>query len=326
MITFQRRFFQQWIFLSLAMWLVSSAAWAQTYPEKTITLVVPFAAGSGTDAVARQVAQKLSERLKQAVVVDNRAGANAQIGVEYAAKAAPDGYTLLLTTATSHSANPFLYKSLRYDPLKDFTPIARVGIMPFVMVVKPSLPVRNMAEFVAYAKQHPGKVSFASPNGTSLLASEALAKMAQLDLINVAYKSAPQAMTDLLAGHLDFYVVDFTLALPQIRAGKVRPLGLANNRNSQLLPDVPPLAQAIPGFDLHAWNGIFGPANIPKAVADRLSLEIQAVLADPDIQSKLNGIGFDILPTRSPDEFKNYVSEQLADWGRMIKVARIPPE
>ena len=171
------------------MWLASSAAWGQTYPEKTITLVVPFAAGSGTDAVARQVAQKLSERLKQAVVVDNRAGANAQIGVEYAAKAAPDGYTLLLTTATSDSANPFLYKSLRYDPLKDFTPIARVGIMPFVMVVKPSLPMRNMAEFVAYAKQHPGKVSFASPNGTSLLASEAFAKMAQLDLINVAYKN-----------------------------------------------------------------------------------------------------------------------------------------
>jgi tripartite-type tricarboxylate transporter receptor subunit TctC len=133
-------------------------------------------------------------------------------------------------------------------------------------------------------------------------------------------------MTDLLAGHLDFYVVDFTLALPQIRAGKVRPLGLANNRNSQLLPDVPPLAQAIPGFDLHAWNGIFGPAGMPKAVADRLSQEIQAVLADPDTQSKLNGIGFDILPTRSPDEFKSYVSDQLADWGRMIKIARIQPE
>lgn len=308
------------------MWLFCSAAWSQTYPEKTITLVVPFAAGSGTDAVARQIAQKLSERLKQAVVVENRAGANAQIGVEHAAKAAPDGYTLLLTTATSHSANPFFYKSLRYDPIKDFTPIARVGIMPFVMVVKPSLPVRNMAEFVAYAKQHPGKVSFASPNGTSLLASEALAKMVQLDLINVAYKSAPQAMNDLLAGHLDFYVVDFTLALPQIRAGKVRPLGLANNRNSQLLPEVPPLAQTIPGFDLHAWNGIFGPANMPRAVVDRLAQEIQSVLLDPDTQSKLNSIGFDILPTRSPDEFKSYVNEQLVDWGRMIKVARIQPE
>ncbi|CAN1524954.1 PBP2_Bug_TTT domain containing protein [Burkholderiaceae bacterium] len=312
--------------VSLTVWLAVTSVWAQSYPEKTITLVVPFAAGSGTDAVARQVAQKLSERLKQAVVVDNRAGANAQIGVEYAAKANPDGYTLLLTTATSHSANPYLYKSLRYDPLKDFTPVARLGIMPFVMVVKPSLPVRNMAEFVSYAKQNPGKLAFASPNGTSMLASEALAKMAQLDLINVAYKSAPQAMTDLMAGHLDFYVVDFTLALPQIRAGKVRPLGLANNRNSQLLPDVPPLAQTIPGFDLHAWNGIFGPANMPKAVAERLSQEIQAVMADPETQSKLSGIGFDIQPTRSPDEFKNYVTDQLADWGRMIKVARIQPE
>lgn len=326
MSTSQFRILKHWLAVFLTTWLACTCAWAQTYPEKTITLVVPFAAGSGTDAVARQIAQKLSERLKQAVVVDNRAGANAQIGVEYAAKAAPDGYTLLLTTATSHSANPFMYKSLRYDPLKDFTPVARLGIMPFVMVVKPSLPVRNMTEFVAYAKQHPGKVAFASPNGTSMLASEALGKMTQLDLINVSYKSAPQAMTDLLAGHLDFYVVDFTLALPQIRAGKVRPLGLANNRNSQLLPDVPPLAQTIPGFDMHAWNGIFGPANMPKAVAERLSLEIQAVLADPETQSKLNGIGFDILPTRSPEEFKSYVTDQLADWGRMIKVARIQAE
>lgn len=317
---------KQRLTVSLTAWLLCMPAWAQTYPEKPITLVVPFAAGSGTDAVARQMAQRLSERLKQAVVVDNRAGANAQIGVEYAAKATPDGYTLLLTTATSHSANPFMYKSLRYDPIKDFTPVARLGIMPFVMVVKPNLPVRNMAEFVAYAKQNPGKVSFASPNGTSLLASEALGKMAQLDLINVSYKSAPQAMTDLLAGHLDFYVVDFTLALPQIRAGKVRALGLANNRNSQLLPDVPPLAQTIPGFDLHAWNGIFGPANMPKAIADRLSQEIQAVLAEPELQSKLNGIGFDIMPSRTPEEFRNYVSEQMNDWGRMIKVARIQPE
>ena len=310
----------------LASAMSCSFSWAQNFPEKTITLVVPFAAGSGTDAVARQVAQKLSERLKQPVVVDNRAGANAQIGTEYAGKAAADGYTLLMTTATSHSANPFMYKSLRYDPIKDFTPIARVGIMPFVMVVKPSMPARNMTEFVAYAKQNPGKISFASPNGTSLLASEALGKMAQLDLINVSYKSAPQAMTDLLAGHIDFYVVDFSLALPQIRAGKVRALGLANNRNSQLLPDVPPLAQTIPGFNLHAWNGIFGPANMPKPIADKLAAKIQAVLADPETQAKLNGIGFDLLPSRSTDEFKAYVADQLQEWGQMIKLARIQPE
>ena len=311
-------------FLSTA--LICSLSQAQSFPEKPITLVVPFAAGSGTDAVARQVAQKLSLRLKQPIVVDNRAGANAQIGTEYVGKAAADGYTLLMTTATSHSANPFMYKSLRYDPIKDFTPIARVGIMPFVMVVKPSMPARNMTEFLAYAKQHPGKISFASPNGTSLVASEALGKMAQLDLINVLYKSAPQAMTDLLAGHIDFYVVDFSLALPQIRAGKVRALGLANNRNSHLLPEVPPLAQTIPGFNLHAWNGIFGPANMPKPVADKLALEIQAVLADPETQSKLNAIGFDLLPSRSTDEFKIYVADQLQEWGQMIKVARIQPE
>jgi len=306
--------------------LTCVTSWAQSYPEKPITLVVPFAAGSGTDAVARQIAQKLSERLKQSVVIDNRAGANAQIGVEYAAKATPDGYTLLMTTATSHSANPFMYKNLRYDPVKDFTPISRIGIMPFVMVVKPSMPARNMQEFISYAKQNPGKISFASPNGTSLLASEALGKMAQLDLINVSYKSAPQAITDLLAGHIDFYVADFTSTLPLIRSGKLRALGLANNRNSQLLPDVPPLSQTIPGFNLHAWNGIFGPANLPKHISDRLAQEIQTTLSDVETQSKLNGIGFDILPSRSPDEFRSYVVEQLSEWGQMIKLARIQPE
>jgi len=306
--------------------LTCVTSWAQIYPEKPITLVVPFAAGSGTDAVARQIAQKLSERLKQSVVIDNRAGANAQIGVEYAAKATPDGYTLLMTTATSHSANPFMYKNLRYDPVKDFTPISRIGIMPFVMVVKPSMPARNMQEFISYAKQNPGKISFASPNGTSLLASEALGKMAQLDLINVSYKSAPQAITDLLAGHIDFYVADFTSTLPLIRSGKLRALGLANNRNSQLLPDVPPLSQTIPGFNLHAWNGIFGPTNLPKHISDRLAQEIQTTLSDVETQSKLNGIGFDILPSRSPDEFRSYVVEQLSEWGQMIKFARIQPE
>jgi tripartite-type tricarboxylate transporter receptor subunit TctC len=273
---------------------------AQTYPERPITLVVPFAAGSGTDAVARVVAQKLSERLKQPVVVDNRAGANAQIGVEYAAKAAPDGYTLLMATATSHSVNPALYKSLRYDPIRDFTPIARTGILPFVVTVRPSLPVKNVRELIAYARANPGKVSFAASNSTSMLASEALSKMAGAEMINVTYKSAPQALTDMLAGHLDMYVVDFGVGLGAIRSGKLRPLAMTNAQRSPLLPDVPVLADTLPGFDLNPWNGIFGPAGLPKPIVDKLAAELQAVLADKDTHAKFAAVGFAVSPSKSP--------------------------
>ncbi len=311
---------------ALALLAAGAPALAQTYPDKPVTLVVPFAAGSGTDAVARIVAQKLGERLKQPVVIDNRAGANAQIGVEFAAKAKPDGYTLLMTTATSHSANPGLYKSLRYDPIRDFTPVARTGVLPFVLVVKPSLPVNNMKELIAYARANPGKVSYASPNSTSMLAAQAVGVMAGVDLINVAYKSAPQALTDLLAGHLDMYVIDFGVGLPSIRNGKLRPLGMTMATRSRLLPGVPPLADTLPGFDLSPWNGIFGPAHLPKPIADRLAAEIQAVLADKEVQDKFALLGFDVMPSKSPEEFGQYVSSQLAHWGKMIRQAGIQPE
>jgi tripartite-type tricarboxylate transporter receptor subunit TctC len=316
-------------FCALALLAAGASAHAQapsSYPDRPITLVVPFAAGSGTDAVARIVAQKLGERLRQPVVIDNRAGANAQIGVEFAAKAKPDGYTLLMATATSHSANPHLYKSLRYDPIKDFTPIARTGILPFVLAVKPSLPVTNVKELIAYAKANPGKVSFAAPNSTSMLASEALGKMAGVELINVAYKSAPQAITDLLAGHLDMYVVDFAVGMPSLKSGKIRPLGLTLAQRSRLLPDVPPLADTIPGFDLSPWNGIFGPANLPRPIAERIAKELQAVLADKETQEKFAVIGFDVLPSKSPEEFARYVSDQLAHWGKVVALTGVKPE
>jgi tripartite-type tricarboxylate transporter receptor subunit TctC len=303
-----------------------AGASAQTYPERPITLVVPFAAGSGTDAVARVVAQKLGERLKQPVVVDNRAGANAQIGVEYAAKAAPDGYTLLMATATSHSVNPALYRTLRYDPIRDFTPIGRTGILPFVVTVRPSLPVKNVRELIDYARANPGKVSFAASNSTSMLASEALSKMAGAEMINVTYKSAPQALTDMLAGHLDMYVVDFGVGLPSIRSGKLRPLAMTNAQRSPLLPDVPVLADTLPGFDLNPWNGIFGPAGLPRPIVDKLAAELQAVLADKDTHAKFAAVGFDVSPTRSPEEFRKYVADQLASYAQMAKIARVQPQ
>ena len=302
------------------------AAVAQTYPAKPITLIVPFAAGSGTDGVARIVAQKLSERLKQQVLVENKAGASAQIGAEYVAKAKPDGYTLFMTTNTSHSANPSLFKTLRYDPLKDFTPIVRTGELPFAVAVNPALPVKSLQELLDYAKANPGKISYATPNSTSLVASETIKAMAKVDIVGVQYKSSPQALTDLIGGQLEMYVVDLGSGLSTIKSGKVRTLAVTPARGSKILADVPPVAKTLPGFDLTSWNGILGPAGLPKPIVDRLNAETQAVLAEKEVQDKLANIGFEVWPSKSPEEFAKYVADQLAYWTKLIKQAGIQPE
>ena len=302
------------------------SAWADTYPSAPITLVVPFASGSGTDAVARAVGQKLSERLKQPVVVDNRAGANAQIAAGIVAKAKPDGYTLFMTTNTSHSANPWLVKNLKYDPIKDFTPIARVGELPFALAVHPGVPAKTMAELIAYAKANPGKISYATPNSTSLVASETLKDMAKVDIVGVPYKSSPQALTDLMGGQVQLYVVDLGSGMATLKTDRVRTLGFTAAKGSRLLPGVPPIAKALPGFDITSWNGIFAPAGTPAAVVNTLNTELQAVLADPAVHRQLEQIGFEVWPTKTPQEFSRYVSDQLALWGKLIQKAGIEPQ
>jgi tripartite-type tricarboxylate transporter receptor subunit TctC len=309
-----------------ALVLASAMASAQDYPSKPITLVVPFAAGSGTDSVARIVGQKLGERLKQQVLVENKAGASAQIGAEYVAKAKPDGYTLFMTTNTSHSANPSLFKTLRYDPIRDFTPIVRTGELPFAIAVSPKLPVSNMKELIAYAKANPGKISYATPNSTSLVASETIKVLAKVDLVGVQYKASPQALTDLVGGQLEMYVVDLGSGLSTLKSGKVKVLAVTPARGSKILPGVPPVADALPGFDLTSWNGIFGPAGLPKPIVDRLNAETLAVLAEKDVQEKLANVGFEVWPSKSPDEFAKYVADQLTRWTKMIKDAGIKAE
>ena len=306
--------------------LASTPAPAQDYPSAPITLVVPFAAGSGTDAVARTVAQKLSERLKQPVLVDNKPGASAQLGAQFVAKARPDGYTLFMTTNTSHSANPSLFKELRYDPIKDFTPVTRVGELPFALAVHPSVPARNMQELIAFARANPGKLSYATPNSTSLVAMESLKRIAGVEIVAVPYKSSPQAMTDLVAGVVQVYVVDFGSGMGMLKTDRIRTLGLTTAKESALLPGVPPIGRTVQGFDLTSWNGIFGPAGLPRPVVQRLNAEMQAVLADREVQDKLAGIGFQVWPTRTPEEFSQYVAEQLAHWTRLIQQAGIKPE
>lgn len=304
----------------------ATTALAQGYPTKPITLIIPFAAGSGTDNVGRIVSQGLSERLKQPVVIENKPGANGQIAAEIVKNAKPDGYTLFMTTNTSHSANPSLYKTLRYDPIKDFTPIVRTGELPFAVAVNNDLPVKTLQELIAYARANPGKISYGTPNSTSLVASETLRREAKLDIVGIPYKSSPQALTDLIAGQLQMYVVDFGSGMSMLKAGRVRPIAVTPARGSKIFPNLPPVASAVPGFDLTSWNGIFGPAGVPKDIVDRLSTEVQAVLADKDVQEKLAGAGFEVWPSKSPEEFTKYVADQLALWTRLIKNAGIEPQ
>jgi tripartite-type tricarboxylate transporter receptor subunit TctC len=312
--------------LAIAAACSAMAAHAQTYPTQTVTLVVPFAAGSGTDAVARTVSQKLSERLKQTVVVDNKPGANAQVAAQYVAKAKPDGYTLFMTTNTSHSANPALYKALRYDPIKDFTPVARVGELPFALAVHPGVPASNMQEFIDYAKAHAGKLSYATPNSTSLVAMKSIKRIAGIDIAQIPYKSSPQAMTDLVGGQVQVYVADFGSGLSMLKSDKIRTLGVTTANESKILAGVAPIGQTVKGFDLTSWNGIFGPAGLPKEVVERLNTELQVVLADPDTQAKLSLLGFEVWPSKTPEEFTQYVSDQLTHWGTLIRQAGVKPE
>jgi tripartite-type tricarboxylate transporter receptor subunit TctC len=317
--------FRALLSLALGATLAFGAA-AQNYPSSPITLVVPFAAGSGTDAVARLVGQKLSERLKQTVVVDDRPGASAQLGALYVAKAKPDGYTLFMTTNTSHSANPSLFAQLRYDPIKDFTPVAGVGELPFALAVHPAVPARNMAELIAYAKANPGKLSYATPNSTSLVASETLKRLAGIDMVGVPYKSSPQAMTDLVGGQVQVYVADLGSGMSMLKSDKVRTLGLTTAEPSRILPGVPPIAKTVPGFDLTSWNGVFGPAGMPPEVVNRLNSEINTILLERDVQDKLALIGFQVWPPASPEAFARYVADQLTHWTTLIHQAGIRPE
>lgn len=312
--------------LATVLAVASALASAQSYPSRPVSLVVPFAAGSGTDAVARVVAKKLGERLNQTVIVDNKPGASAQIAATFVANAKPDGYTLLMTTNTSHSANPSLFKKLSYDPVKGFTPITLVGELPFAVVVNAKLPVKTMKEFVEYAKVNRGKLSYGTPNSTSLVATETIKRLAGIDLLQVPYKSSPQAMTDLIGGQIDFYVVDFGSGMSMIKADKVKTLAITTKAPSSLLPGVPPVAQTITGFDLTSWNGIFGPANLPKPIVDQLNTEILAVLADKDVQEQLRQQGFQVGPSATTHEFAEYVERQLVHWRTLIQQAGIQPE
>lgn len=305
--------------------LMTAHAQAQDYPTKQISWVVPNTPGSTTDVISRMIATKLSERLKQTIVIENRAGANTQIAAEYVSKAQPDGYTLFFTTNTSHSANPVLYTTLRYDPIKDFTPIVRTGQVPFILLVNPSLPVKSVAELIAYAKANPGKLSFAYPVSAAQVSAETLKVKAGIDMVGVPYSGSPQALTDLISGQIEVYFCDLVSARPAIESGKVRALGLTSKTRSKFLPDIPPIADTVPGFDLTSWSGVFaGGGNVPKPIVDRLAKEITAIMNEKDTQATLDKLGFELYLSKDQAEFATFVSDQLKLWASMVSEAKIP--
>jgi tripartite-type tricarboxylate transporter receptor subunit TctC len=310
--------------LLLVACVLAGATQAQ-YPNKPLRLVVPFAAGSATDSIARVVAQALIERLGQPVIVDPKPGASGQIAAEFVAKSAPDGYTLFMTTNTSHSANPAMFKKLPYDPIKDFAPVLLVGEVPFALVVNNALPVKTTAELIAYAKANPGKLSFPYASSTAQVAGETLRVMSGIDAVAVAYKSSPQAATDLISGQTQFYFIDFGTGLPHIKSGRMRALA-ATNKRTALLPGLPAMSETLPGFALTSWNGVLAPAGTPKEIINRLNTELRAVLSRSELRERLNIIGLEVMGTGTPEEFGSFLQVELDKWAKWVKDAGIQPE
>ncbi|MBP0494137.1 tripartite tricarboxylate transporter substrate binding protein [Roseomonas sp. SG15] len=303
-------------------------AFAQAWrPTRPITMVVPFAAGSGTDAGARILAQVMSEALGgAAIVVDNRAGANGSIAAGFVARAEPDGHTIFVTTNTTHSANPALLKHLDYDPVADFAPVARVGNLPFMLVVGEGSPARDARSFLDMARKRRGEMSYASGNSTGIVAGATMARMAGTEMLHVPYRSTPPAITDVIAGRVDCMFVDIAAGLGNLRAGKLRNLGVSTKERSRLMPDAPTLAEAaLPGFDITSWNGVFAPARTPAPVIEALNAAIRGPIERPEVKQRFADIGFDAF-SGTPGELGDFVKQQIVVWREMVEAAGIPKE
>lgn len=302
---------------------LSGTAFADApYPTRTITLVLPFAAGSGTDTTTRLISKELGVALGVGMVIDNRAGANGSIAASYAARSTPDGYTLFVTTNTTHSANPYLLKTMSYDPIKDFTPIARTGDLPFMLVIHPDIPANSVAELIALAKKEPGKYSYASGSSSASVSGATFARLAGIDLLHVPYKSSPPALTDVIAGRVSMMFIDLPTGLPHVSAKALRPLAVTTKQKSTLLPDLPTMDDTVKGFDITSWQGYLGPANMPRDIVVRLNAEIRKIVERPDIKSQLAERGMEAF-SGTPEEFEAFLKDQLVLWDRLIADAGI---
>ena len=300
--------------------LVPVAA-SSAYPERPFTIVVPFPPGGTTDILARIVGAQLEKRLKQPFVIDNRPGAGGNIGTARVAKAAPDGYTLVMGTVGTHAINMGLYKDTGYDNVKDFAPITRVANVPNVLETGPSQPYRNVKELIAYAKAHPGDVTFASSgNGTSIhLAGELFKTMTGVDMRHVPFRGSAPAITAMLGGHVAIMFDNLPSSFAQIKAGGLRPLAVTSAARSPVLPDVPTLAESgLPGYEATSWFGLLAPAGTPPAVIKVLNEQIIAILADPAVKAQLDEQGAVAHP-ETPEEFGRFIRAETTKWAKTVK-------
>ena len=305
--------------------LLSSSALGQSYPGKPIHLIVPFAPGGGNDNVARLVGKRAGESLGQPIVVDNRPGAGGVVGAEAAARSSPDGYTLFLGGVGSHAINPNLMKNLPYDPIKDFAPVTLLAQAPLVLVVHPSVPARDIGEFIAYARKHPGRLNFASNgNGSSSqLAAVMFDSMAGVDMVHVPYKGLSLALTDLLSGDVQVMFSSVVAIVPHIRAGKVRALAVTGKKRLALLPELPTLSESgLKGYEASSWYGILAPAGTPREIVAKLSAEFSKAVRQPEVEKSLVAEGAEPVGG-TPEEFAAHIRAEIDRLGSVIREAKI---
>ncbi len=302
--------------------------WAQDaskYPSKQIHMVVPFTASGPTDTMARILAQKLSEALEEAVIIDNKAGAGGSIGAEYVAHSLADGYTLLFTSAGVVSVNPSLNK-VGFDTLRDFAPIVKTSSLASLLVVNPNLKIKTLDEFIKLAKSKPGQLNYGTsgPGSASHLAMEMFNKMAQVEILHVPYKGAAPAVTDLLAGNVQVMLIGITPVLPFVNSGKLLALGVSSLQPSPMAPQVPTIAASgLPGFEVSNWLGLFAPINTPVAIINKLNAQTNALMKLADVKAKLVKEGLDPVPSNTPAQFKDYVQGEIIRWSKTVKESNI---
>ena len=297
---------------------------AGDYPQRQIKIIVPFPAGAGPDQVARMLGQHLQEAFGQTVVIENRAGALGSIGAQEVARASPDGYTLLMETNTTQAANVAMLKNLAYDPAKDFAPIIRTTTTAMVLVVKPDFPAKNLGEFMDYAHAHPNMTA-GYGSGASQISIGQLQSRGGLSVIAASYRGVPQAVTDVMGGAINLAFADFSLAIPQMKGGTLRGIGVTSPTRNELTPDLPPLAEAMPGFEATIWYGLLAPAGTPAPIIDKLYTESEKFLTPPSTREKLASVGVIVSPMR-PDEFGAFIRSEIMRWTAEAKAAGIEPQ
>jgi len=303
----------------------AATAWAQGYPSKAIRIVVGFPPGGGNDIIARLVGAKMQESWGQPVVIDNRPGANSIIAAEFVAKSAPDGYTLLVNATGGMSVNPVLYAKLPYDSLRDFVPISMVGSFPLVLVINPSLPVNSVQELIAYLRANPGKLNYSSGSTAFQVATEMFKQMTGTDIKHIPYKGSPGSITALIAGDVHLTIVDTPPLLPQLGSGRLRALAVTSAKRSAAMPDVPAIAESVPGYEMVLWIGVFAPAGTAREVAAKLNAELVRIVGLPDIREKLAGLGVEPIGNTSA-EMAEWIRREIAKYGPVVKAAGIKAE